>query len=41
LPGGGIGGRFNLSKYDRINLRADVAYGRNGWSWNFALAEAF
>lgn len=41
LPGGGIGGRFNLSKHDRINLRADVAYGRNGWSWNFALAEAF
>ena len=41
LPGGGFGARFNLAKHDRINLRADVAYGSTGWSWTFALGEAF
>jgi hypothetical protein len=41
LPAGGVGARFNLSKKQRINLRADVAYGKNGWSWNFSLGEAF
>jgi hypothetical protein len=41
LPGGGAGGRFNLVKKQRINLRADVAYGTTGWSWNFSLGEAF
>ncbi len=41
LPGGGVGVRFNLAKHDRINLRADVAYGNTGWSWTFALGEAF
>lgn len=41
LPGGGLGARFNLAKHDRINLRADVAYGNTGWSWTFALGEAF
>jgi Omp85 superfamily domain len=41
LPGGGAGIRFNLSKRERINLRADLAYGNNGWSWTFALGEAF
>src|SRR5262249_3974825 len=41
LPGGGLGARFNLSKQERINLRADIAYGKNGWSWVFSLGEAF
>jgi hypothetical protein len=41
LPAGGTGIRFNLSKKQRINLRADIAYGDNGWSWNFAVGEAF
>jgi hypothetical protein len=41
LPGGGAGARFNLSKQERINLRADLAYGKNGWSWVFSLGEAF
>jgi hypothetical protein len=41
LPAGGTGIRFNLSKKQRINLRADIAYGKNGWSWNFSLGEAF
>lgn len=41
LPGGGVGGRFNLVRKQRINLRADVAYGTTGLSWNFSLGEAF
>jgi hypothetical protein len=41
LPAGGTGVRFNLSKKQRINLRADIAYGKTGWSWNFSLGEAF
>lgn len=41
LPGGGTGVRWNLSKKQRINLRADIAYGKTGWSWNFAVGEAF
>src|SRR5262249_21204451 len=41
LPAGGTGIRFNLSKKQRINRRADIAYGKNGWSWNFSLGEAF
>ena len=41
LPGGGVGLRFNLAKQDRINLRADISYGETGWSWVFALGEAF
>jgi len=41
LPAGGAGIRFNLSKKQRINLRADLAYGKNGWSWNFSVGEAF
>src|SRR5688572_27175499 len=41
LPGGGVGARFNLAQQDRINLRADVSYGKSGWSWVFALGEAF
>jgi len=41
LPVVGTGIRFNLSKTRRINLRADTAYGKNGWSWNFSIGEAF
>jgi hypothetical protein len=41
LPGGGAGIRFNLDKKRRINLRADLAYGKNGIAWNFAVGEAF
>ena len=41
LPAGGTGIRFNLSKKQRINLRADIAYGANGWSWNLSVGEAF
>ena len=41
LPAGGTGVRFNLSQKQRINLRADIAYGANGLSWNFSIGEAF
>jgi hypothetical protein len=41
LPAGGTGIRFNLSKKQRINMRGDIAYGKNGWSWNFSVGEAF
>jgi hypothetical protein len=41
LPGGGAGIRLNLSRKQRIHLRADIAYGKAGWSWNFAVGEAF
>jgi outer membrane protein assembly factor BamA len=41
LPGGGAGIRWNLSGKQRINLRGDIAYGKTGWSWNFAVGEAF
>jgi hypothetical protein len=41
LPAGGTGIRFNVSQKQRINMRADVAYGENGWSWNFSIGEAF
>jgi hypothetical protein len=41
LPAGGAGIRFNLSSKQRINLRSDFAYGKNGWSWNISLGEAF
>lgn len=41
LPAGGAGIRFNLSRKQRINLRTDFAYGKNGWSWNISLGEAF
>src|SRR5688572_12351615 len=41
LPAGGAGIRFNLSRKQRINLRSDFAYGKNGWSWNISIGEAF
>jgi hypothetical protein len=41
LPAGGTGVRFNLSKKQRVNMRADIAYGKTGLSWNFSLGEAF
>jgi Omp85 superfamily domain len=41
LPGGGAGIRFNLDKKRRVNLRGDLAYGKNGFAWNFAVGEAF
>lgn len=41
LPAAGTGIRFNVSRKQRINMRADIAYGENGWSWNFSLGEAF
>jgi hypothetical protein len=41
LPGGGGGIRFQLSKIYRVNLRADVARGKDTWTWSMGVGEAF
>ena len=41
LPGGGGGVRFQLSKAYRVNLRADVARGKDTWTWSMGIGEAF
>jgi hypothetical protein len=41
LPGGGGGVRFQLSKPYNVNLRADVARGKDTWTWSMGVGEAF
>jgi hypothetical protein len=41
LPGGGGGLRFQLSKAYKVNLRADVARGKDTWTWSMGVGEAF
>jgi len=41
LPGGGVGARFQLSKPYHVNLRADVARGKDTWTWSMGVGEAF
>jgi outer membrane protein assembly factor BamA len=41
LPGGGGGARFQLSKTYSVNLRADVARGKDSWTWSMGVGEAF
>ncbi|HSZ63019.1 MAG TPA: BamA/TamA family outer membrane protein [Terriglobales bacterium] len=41
LPGGGAGARFQLSKPYGVNLRADVARGKDTWTWSMGVGEAF
>ena len=41
LPAGGGGLRFQLSKAYRLNLRADIAKGKNSWTWSMGVGEAF
>lgn len=41
LPSGGAGARFQLSKAHRVNLRADVARGKDTWTWSMGVGEAF
>lgn len=41
LPSGGGGLRFALSKTYHVNLRADIAQGRDGHTFVMALGEAF
>jgi len=41
LPGGGVGARFQLSKPYHVNLRADVARGKDSWTWSMGVGEAF
>jgi outer membrane protein assembly factor BamA len=41
LPSAGGGIRFQLSKAYRVNLRADIAKGRDSWTWGMGVGEAF
>jgi hypothetical protein len=41
LPGGGGGLRFELSKKYHVNLRADIAQGRDGHTFGMGVGEAF
>lgn len=41
LPGGGGGLRFELSKRYHLNLRADIAQGRDGHTFGMGVGEAF
>ena len=41
LPAGGVGARFNLSSKYHVNLRADVAFGKDGHTWSMGVGEAF
>jgi hypothetical protein len=41
LPAGGGGLRFELSKKYHVNLRADIAQGRNGHTFGMGVGEAF
>lgn len=41
LPAGGGGLRFQVSKKYRVNLRADIARGRDTWTWGMGVGEAF
>jgi len=41
LPAGGGGFRFQLSKKYRVNLRADIARGKDTWTWGMGVGEAF
>ena len=41
LPGGGGGLRFQLDKKNHVNLRADIAQGRDGHTFGLGVGEAF
>jgi hypothetical protein len=41
LPDGGGGLRFQLDKKNHVNLRADVARGRDGHTFGLGIGEAF
>jgi hypothetical protein len=41
LPGGGGGLRFQLSKKYHVNLRGDIAQGRDGHTFSMGIGEVF
>ena len=41
LPAGGVGLRLKLSKKYGVNLRADIAQGRDGHTFSMGIGEAF
>jgi hypothetical protein len=41
LPSGGFGPRFKLSTKYHVNLRADIAWGKNGHTFSMGIGESF
>lgn len=41
LPAGGFGLRYLASKEANVNLRADIAWGKDGAAFYFGIGEAF
>ena len=41
LPAAGLGIRYRFLEYERMNFKADVAYGKEGWTVYFGIREAF
>ena len=41
LPAIGVGARYRVLDYERMNFRADIAYGKDGWTVYFGIREAF
>ena len=41
LPAAGVGVRYRFLEYERMNFKADVAYGNEGWTVYFGVREAF
>ncbi|GAA4846799.1 BamA/TamA family outer membrane protein [Algivirga pacifica] len=41
LPVGGVGVRYRILPYERMNVRTDFAVGKDGFTWYFGVREAF
>ncbi|PWJ44251.1 BamA/TamA family outer membrane protein [Sediminitomix flava] len=41
LPDGGVGVRYRILPYERLNVRVDFSVGKEGFVWYFGLREAF
>jgi len=41
VPGGGIGLRYQVTKKNHLNLRADYAWGKNSRAFYMSVGEAF
>ena len=41
LPAGGVGVRYRFLEYERMNIKTDIAYGKDGWAIYFGINEAF
>lgn len=41
LPMGGVGVRYSILPYERINMRFDATFSKDGFVWYFAVRESF